>query len=131
MARNKMSEADRIILAAISHNIKKRTDYLNFSLKKLSEITGIKASTLSGYFTQRSMPDADKTQKIADALNVAKEDIDPRFLMADILKRSYSGADIGQMLKLIELFVALSPDNQKSVLNYASFLASQTEDTRG
>ena len=88
MARNKMSEADRIILAAISHNIKKRTDYLNFSLKKLSEITGIKASTLSGYFTQRSMPDADKTQKIANALNVAKEDIDPRFLMADILKRS-------------------------------------------
>ena len=127
MARNKMSEADRIMLAVISHNIKERREYLNYTLKKLAEATGIKASTLSGYFTQRSMPDVNKTQKIAEALNVSKESIDPRFLIAEILKNSKSDTDFSQLLNLIKLFVELSPTDQKGLLNYASFLAKQAE----
>lgn len=35
---------------------------------------------MSGYFSMRSTPNAGAVQKIADALNVNKSDIDPRFL---------------------------------------------------
>ena len=78
MPRNKLSHFDRNLRKQISENLKKYAGHL--TQYQLSNMTGIPASTLSGYFSMRSTPNAGAVQKIADALNVNKSDIDPRFL---------------------------------------------------
>lgn len=78
MPRNKLSHFDRNLRKQISENLKKYAGHL--TQYQLSDMTGIPASTLSGYFSMRSTPNAGAVQKIADALNVNKSDIDPRFL---------------------------------------------------
>lgn len=77
MPRNKLSKFDKELRAQISANLKKYTD--GITQYELSEMTGIPVSTLSGYFTMRSTPNAGNIQKIADALHIDKSDLDPRF----------------------------------------------------
>ena len=83
MPRNKLSAFDRDVRKQISQNLKRLTE--NITQYDLSEMTGIPASTLSGYFAMRSTPSAGNVQKIADALHVDKSEIDPRF-SSDFLK---------------------------------------------
>lgn len=77
MPRNKLSDFDKRLREAIANNLKKYTSHLTQG--QLSEMTGIPTSTLSGYFAERSTPNAGNIQKIADALGIDKSDIDPRF----------------------------------------------------
>lgn len=77
MARNKLTDFDRLIRHQISQNLKKLT--LGITQAQLSDKTGIPISTLSGYFAERSTPAPGTIQKIADAIGVNKSDIDPRF----------------------------------------------------
>lgn len=77
MARNQLSEFEIRTRKEISSNLKKYTK--NITQGKLSEMTGIPASTISGYFAERSTINAGNLQKIADVLNINKSDIDPRF----------------------------------------------------
>jgi transcriptional regulator with XRE-family HTH domain len=77
MARNQLSDFDRKIRKEISENLKKYTSHMTQG--ELSRLTGIPASTLSGYFAMRSTPNAGTIQKIADALKLEKSDLDPRF----------------------------------------------------
>lgn len=77
MARNQLSEFEIRTRKEISSNLKKYTK--NITQGKLSEMTGIPASTISGYFAERSTINAGNLQKIADVLNIDKSDIDPRF----------------------------------------------------
>ncbi|WP_418521048.1 helix-turn-helix domain-containing protein [Megasphaera massiliensis] len=77
MPRNKLSKFDRELREIISENLKKYAGHLTQG--QLSELTGIPASTLSGYFSMRSTPNAGNIQKIADALGLNKSDLDPRF----------------------------------------------------
>lgn len=77
MARNQLSDFDKKLRQQISENLKKYTSHMTQS--ELSKLTGIPASTLSGYFAMRSTPNAGTVQKIADALNLQKSDLDPRF----------------------------------------------------
>lgn len=77
MARNKLSLPEQKAREAISENLKHFSR--GMTQKELSEKTGIPASTISGYFAKRSTPNAGTLQKLADALNVNKSDIDPRY----------------------------------------------------
>lgn len=77
MPRNKLSDFDKRLRETIANNLKKYTSHLTQG--QLSEMTGIPTSTLSGYFAERSTPNAGNIQKIADALGIDKSDIDPRF----------------------------------------------------
>lgn len=81
MPRNKLSPFDEKLRETISNNLKKYTSHLTQG--QLSAMTGIPASTLSGYFAKRSTPNAGNLQKIADALKIKKSDIDPRFNKED------------------------------------------------
>lgn len=77
MPRNKLSRFDKELRTQISENLKKHAG--GMTQFKLSEMTGIPVSTLSGYFAMRSTPNAGNIQKIADALHINKSDLDPRF----------------------------------------------------
>ena len=77
MARNKLSIPEQRARETISENLKHFSRGL--TQKELSKRTGIPASTISGYFAKRSTPNAGALQKLADALNVKKSDIDPRY----------------------------------------------------
>jgi transcriptional regulator with XRE-family HTH domain len=77
MPRNQLSPFDKKLRKTISENLKKYTSHLTQG--QLSDITGIPASTLSGYFSMRSTPNPGNIQLIADALHINKSDIDPRF----------------------------------------------------
>lgn len=81
MPRNSLTEFEKNIRKQISENLKKRT--ANITQNELSRMTGIPASTLSGYFAMRSTPNAGNIQKLALALNCKKSDIDPRFSSLD------------------------------------------------
>lgn len=94
MPRNKLSHFDRNLRKQISENLKKYAGHL--TQYQLSDMTGIPASTLSGYFSMRSTPNAGAVQKIADALNVNKSDIDPRFLTKSLTS---SDTDLKDVLK--------------------------------
>lgn len=54
MPRNKLSKFDRELREIISENLKKYAGHLTQG--QLSDLTGIPASTLSGYFSMRSTP---------------------------------------------------------------------------
>lgn len=84
MPRNSLTEFEKNIRKQISENLKKRT--ANITQNELSRMTGIPASTLSGYFAMRSTPNAGNIQKLALALNCKKSDIDPRFSSLDNFK---------------------------------------------
>ena len=75
MARSKLSVFDMRLRETISTNLKRLTN--GMTQEDLSNLTGIPQSTLSGYFAKRSTINVGNLQKIADALNVSKEDIDP------------------------------------------------------
>ena len=77
MPRNKLSTPEKIARKVISDNLAKYSH--GMTQAELSEKTGIPKSTLSGYFSQRSTPNAGNLEKISTALNVNKSDIDPRY----------------------------------------------------
>lgn len=77
MPRNKLSTPEKIARKVISDNLTRYSH--GMTQAELSEKTGIPKSTLSGYFSQRSTPNAGNLEKISTALNIKKSDIDPRY----------------------------------------------------
>lgn len=77
MGRKPISEFDVRLREEIARNLLKVTKGKTQS--QISDLTGIPASTLSGYFTKRSTITEENTIKLAEAFNVEKSDIDPRF----------------------------------------------------
>lgn len=79
MPRNSMSDFDKQVRHEISTNLKKLLESRGLTQVELSELVNIPASTLSGYFAERSTPTAGNIQKLADFFGVNKSDIDPRY----------------------------------------------------
>lgn len=77
MPRTELTIYEKAVRKIIAENLKRLTK--GMTQYQLSEKTGIPQSTLSGYFAERSTPDPGRVQRIADALCVSKEEIDPRF----------------------------------------------------
>lgn len=81
MPRNKLSIPEKIARKVIADNLTKFSH--GMTQAELSEKTGIPKSTLSGYFAQRSTPNAGNLEKISGALHVDKSDIDPRYKVSE------------------------------------------------
>lgn len=79
MPRNKLSPIEQRARHDIATNIFGLMRTQRMTQKQLSEITGIPASTLSGYINETSTPNAGALEKIAAALHVNKSDIDQRY----------------------------------------------------
>lgn len=130
MARPSLSEYDKKLRRTISENLKRLT--CNYTQQQLSEMTGIPVSTLSGYFAQRSTPNAGNVQKIADALHVQKSDIDPRF-SPKALKVESSNVDSNNLLedsRFISLqrnYNNLSDADKDALLRYMEFLVLENK----
>lgn len=130
MARPSLSEYDKKLRRTISENLKRLT--CNYTQQQLSEMTGIPVSTLSGYFAQRSTPNAGNVQKIADALHVQKSDIDPRF-SPKALKSKSSDVDTNNLLedsRFISLqrnYNNLSDADKDALLRYMEFLVLENK----
>nr|DAS19670.1 MAG TPA: Repressor protein CI [Caudoviricetes sp.] len=130
MARPSLSEYDKKLRRTISENLKRLTS--NYTQQQLSEMTGIPVSTLSGYFAQRSTPNAGNVQKIADALHVQKSDIDPRF-SPKALKSESSYVDTNNLLedsRFISLqrnYNNLSDADKDALLRYMEFLVLENK----
>lgn len=111
--RGKLTPQDLEYMKIISKNINKLLDSKGYKQIDLSKGTGIPPSTLTGYVKGTSIPIPGNVQKIADFFNVAKSDIDPRF----------GKPTTTSTLSLItETSAKLNDDNQLNVLNYATHL---------
>lgn len=77
MPRTELTSFEKDIRSKIAENLK----YLSGDLTQaqISDSTGIPASTLSGYFSERSTINPGNLQKLADFFRVPKGFIDPRF----------------------------------------------------
>lgn len=130
MARPSLSEYDKKLRRTISENLKRLT--CNYTQQQLSEMTGIPVSTLSGYFAQRSTPNAGNVQKIADALHVQKSDIDPRF-SPKALKVESSNVDTNNLsgdsrfISLQRNYNNLSDADKDALLRYMEFLVLENK----
>lgn len=63
----------------VSRSLEKYMKLRRFSQVDLAAKTGIPKTTLNGYVKGTSLPTPGNTEKLAQALNVSKADIDPRF----------------------------------------------------
>ena len=111
MPRSPLSEFEKKLRKEIANNLKKHTKRL--TQQELSEMTKIPSSTLSGYFAERSTIKAGNTQKIADALGIDKQDIDPRFKEVP-----WSGGKIKSDITAV--YNQLNPPRQEKVLSYST-----------
>ncbi|WP_271002148.1 helix-turn-helix domain-containing protein [Listeria seeligeri] len=117
MPRNELNTFEKETRHTIAQNLKRLTK--NITQSELSLMTNIPKSTLSGYFAERSTPHPGNVQKIADALNVKKSDIDPRFLR-DNGKENYweltekDNKDIGKALDKLIADITNAGDSNSS-----------------
>lgn len=79
MPRPKNTSLQQKARDTVASNIFSLMKLQGISPKELSEITGIPATTLSGYIHGTSMPPENRLEKIAEALHVSKIDLDPRY----------------------------------------------------
>lgn len=77
MGRKPISDFDIRLREEIASNLLKITN--GKTQAQIADLTGIPASTLSGYFSKRSTITEENTLKIAKIFNVDASEIDPRF----------------------------------------------------
>ncbi|EPF4429226.1 LexA family transcriptional regulator [Escherichia coli] len=102
MARPSLNNFEKQLRKEISNNLKRITR--GKTQAQISEMTGIPASTISGYFSQRSTIKEDNLKKIAKAFGVAESEIDPRFtdnydflkLKKDVMDELNSGKKLNE-----------------------------------
>lgn len=122
MPRNQLSKFDKELRAAIATNLKKYAGHL--TQNQLSDMTGIPASTLSGYFAERSTPSAGNIQKIADALNTDKSNIDPRFSSTPLLGKDPSSTSLPPLTPKDEREIARDLEKMLSALDDKNEMAA-------
>lgn len=129
MPRNKDNEFDKMMRAEIAANIKKYADMRGYTQNKLSDMTGIKQSTLSGYYRATSTPNAGQIQKIALALGVNIEDIDPiRF--GSKKEKPAPDNKSGLLNQIIHRAEALSDSDKEKALAFLDYLATQSKNPK-
>lgn len=77
--RGQHTEYEMKLRNSIANNLRSLLKKRNMTQKALSELTGIPTSTISDYLNTKSLAIPGNVQKMADALNVNKSDIDPSF----------------------------------------------------
>jgi transcriptional regulator with XRE-family HTH domain len=108
----------------IADNIKKYSERKGWNQNRLADETGIKQSTLSGYFTATSTPSPGQIQKIALALGVGVDDIDP-IRLGNNTKKEPTVID-SRLQEMIDDFKSLSEEDQQAVLHLVASLSKKS-----
>ncbi|APR61457.1 transcriptional regulator [Staphylococcus condimenti] len=95
----------------IANNIKREMKRLGYTQLALSEKSGISKSTISDYLNSKTLANPANIQKIADALNVKKSDLDPSFkkesepstLAAHLEGQDYTQEELDKILEFAEM----------------------------
>ena len=116
MPRNALNEFEKGLRKQISENLKKYTP--NITQNELSKLTGIPASTISGYFAMRSTPNATNVQKLANALNCSIADLDPRFADTFIDTKKISNTENRKRDIQVQLQTLLDELDNKDSINF-------------
>lgn len=101
----------------------------NMSAAELSRAAGLNHSTVSRYLSGKVEPKKDSVKAIAKALHVSEVyllNIEEQTDQIPDLLYKY-GIDPHKEI-VIHQYVTMSPENQKQVENYISFLLSQQDD---
>jgi len=77
MARSKYTEVELGMIKDISNNLKRILHLKGISQTELSDKAGLSTSTVSDYCLGKTLMSPGNLQKISDALNVPKSDINP------------------------------------------------------
>jgi repressor LexA len=80
MARSKYTDVEKNMIKDISVNLKRLLTLKGMSQTELSVATGLSVSTISDYARGKTLLSPGNLQKIADALNVLKQDINSRLM---------------------------------------------------
>lgn len=116
--RGKASPQDKEALRIISEKIRELLKEQGKKQIELSRITGIPASTLTGYVKGTSLPVPENLEKIAAFFQVAVAEIDPR------LRNDFVVIDS----EIERLYKQLDEGNQENLLSYGkSLLTHQKE----
>lgn len=99
--------------AQISSNIKNIMKNRGMTQMNLAEKTGISKSTISDYLNNKTLINPDNVQKVANALNVKKSEIDPTFKKDS--KNSFETI-------AAHLDGELTEEQWKKVIEYARFI---------
>ncbi|MFQ9597977.1 MAG: helix-turn-helix domain-containing protein [Streptococcus sp.] len=119
--RGKASPQDKEALRIISEKIRELLKEQGKKQIELSRITGIPASTLTGYVKGTSLPVPENLEKIAAFFQVAVADIDPR------LRNDFVVIDS----EIERLYKQLDEGNQENLLSYGkSLLTHQKKDRK-
>lgn len=128
MPRNSLSDFEKKLRKQISENLKRYSS--NMTQNELSKLTGIPTSTISGYFAMRSTPSAGNIQKLADALNCSKSDLDPRFATTTLnnMNSGFTKKDERDIQKRLQAI--LDELDDKAALNFYNGDEAMDEETK-
>jgi repressor LexA len=79
MTRKDIDKLEENLKKVIATNLKRIMKEKDLSQAKLSERSKIPKSTISDYITEKTLASPGNVQKLADALNISKKEIDPSF----------------------------------------------------
>ncbi|OEK64399.1 hypothetical protein AST00_10850 [Staphylococcus equorum] len=102
--------------AQISTNIKTIMKSRGITQMSLAEKTGISKSTISDYLNNKTLINPDNVQKVANALNVKKSEIDPTFKKES--KNSFETI-------AAHLDGELTEEEWQEILDYAEYVKSK------
>ncbi|WP_281512189.1 helix-turn-helix domain-containing protein [Mammaliicoccus vitulinus] len=102
--------------AQISTNIKNIMKSRGITQMSLAEKTGISKSTISDYLNNKTLINPDNVQKVANALNVKKSEIDPTFKKES--KNSFETI-------AAHLDGELTEEEWQEILDYAEYVKSK------
>lgn len=85
-----MIDRDMPLKKKISENIKRLMKERGWTQIKTSEMSGISKSTLSDYINCKTLINPGNVEKLAEAFNVKKSDIDPSFKISNVVEENPS-----------------------------------------
>lgn len=113
MGRNRLTPQEIELKKVISSNLNKLLEKTTKKKIDVHRLLNIPQSTVSDYFSGKTLPSEENISKLADFFDVLKSDIDPRF------KQISEGTDNGLKIRLLAKYEKLNLDRKKKVVDYA------------
>lgn len=128
MSRAKNTPMQEEAKKIVKMNLEKFMSIRGMSQVELSEKTGIPKQTINGYVKGTSLPTPGNTEKLSNAFNVSKDQIDPRFdsdsfksYDLEEAKRKLGAEEYEFFEKLIEKTLSLDKRDRENFLENVRF----------